>query len=45
MVKPLIRSHLRSAEEMNWSKKTCAPLEKSPNWASHRVSVFGSASE
>ena len=40
-----MRSHLRSPEEMNWSKTTWAPLAKSPNWASHSTSAFGSASE
>ena len=40
-----MRSHLRSPEEMNWSITTWAPLAKSPNWASHRVRVLGSASE
>ena len=34
-----MRNHLRSPDEMNWSMTTCAPLAKSPNWASHRVSV------
>ena len=36
-----MRSHLRSPEEMNWSKMTCAPLAKSPNCASHSTSAFG----
>ena len=40
-----MRSHLRSPEEMNWSNTTWAPLAKSPNCASHKVSVFGSAVE
>ena len=40
-----MRSHLRSPEEMNWSITTWAPLAKSPNWASHMTSAFGSASE
>ena len=40
-----MRSHLRSPEEMNWSNITWAPLAKSPNCASHKVSAFGSASE
>ena len=39
-----MRSHLRSPEEMNWSNTTCAPLAKSPNWASHITSALGSAS-
>ncbi len=43
--RPHIRSHLRSPEEMNWSISTWAPLAKSPNWASHRTRVLGSASE
>ncbi|CPM40676.1 Uncharacterised protein [Bordetella pertussis] len=30
---------------MNWSMTTCAPLTKSPNWASQMVSVLGSADE
>ncbi len=45
MTRPLIRSHLRSPDEMNWSISTWAPLAKSPNWASQSVRVFGSASE
>ena len=40
-----MRSHLRSPDEMNWSNTTCAPLAKSPNWASHIVSAFGSEVE
>ena len=28
---------------MNWSMMTCAPFAKSPNWASQRTSVDGSA--
>ncbi len=40
-----MRSHFFSPEEMNWSNMICAPLAKSPNCASHRVSVLGSASE
>ena len=28
-------------QAMNWSMMTWAPLAKSPNWASHRTSVFG----
>src|ERR1700731_2062848 len=35
--RPDMRSHLRSPDEMNWSNNTCAPLAKSPNWASQRV--------
>src|SRR6185312_8663443 len=38
-----MRSHLRSPDEMNWSITTCAPLAKSPNCASHKTSVSGSA--
>ncbi len=40
-----MRSHLRSPDEMNWSITTWAPFTKSPNWPSHMVRVFGSASE
>ncbi len=40
-----MRSHFDSPELMNWSNMICAPLAKSPNWASHIVSAFGSASE
>ena len=29
---PLGRCHLDSAEAMNWSMMTCAPLAKSPNY-------------
>ncbi len=31
---PLTRPHFTSPEAMNWSITTCAPLAKSPNWAS-----------
>ena len=40
-----MRSHLHSPELMNWSNMICAPLAKSPNCASQRVSALGSASE
>ena len=33
--------HLSSADAMNWSMMTCAPLAKSPNCASHRTSASG----
>ena len=33
--------HLSSAEAMNWSMMTCAPLAKSPNWASQSTSASG----
>ena len=40
-----MRSHLRSPDEMNWSITTWAPLEKSPNWASHKVRTSGCVRE
>jgi hypothetical protein len=33
--------HFCSADEMNWSMMTCAPLQKSPNCASQRTSAMG----
>ena len=45
MTRPLARPHFDSAEAMNWSMITWAPLAKSPNWASQRISMFGSSSE
>ena len=33
--------HLLSEEAINWSMITCAPLEKSPNCASHSSSMLG----
>ena len=41
--KPLIRCHLASPLERNWSMTICAPLTKSPNWASHKTKRLGSA--
>ncbi len=40
-----MRSHFASPDEMNWSIMIWAPLAKSPNCASQRVSVLGSARE
>ncbi len=40
---PLMRCHFTWAEVMNWSMITWAPFAKSPNCASHMVSVVGSA--
>ena len=40
-----MRSHFISPLAMNWSITTCAPLAKSPNWASHSTSALGSAVE
>ena len=37
--------HLASPEEMNSSMIDCAPLTKSPNWASHSTSASGLATE
>src|SRR5579872_3535395 len=37
--RPLMRSHLRSPDEMNWSNSTWAPLAKSPNCASDRQRI------
>ena len=42
MTKPEALCHFLSPEEINWSIITCAPLAKSPNWASQIVRVFGS---
>ena len=38
---PLMRCHFDSDEAMNWSMTTCAPLAKSPNWASQMQSMRG----
>ncbi len=37
--------HFCSPEEMNSSMIVCAPLTKSPNWASHRTRASGRATE
>ena len=42
ITKPEALDHFRSPEAMNWSITTCAPLAKSPNWASQIVRVLGS---
>ena len=42
---PEALDHFLSPDAINWSMITCAPLAKSPNWASHKVSVLGSTSE
>ena len=38
-----MRCHFDSAEQMNWSMITCAPLAKSPNCASQSTRLRGSA--
>ncbi len=37
--------HLASPEEMNSSMMDCAPLTKSPNWASQSTRASGLATE
>ena len=44
-VRPLGWPHFVSELAMNWSMITCAPFMKSPNCASHSVSVRCSATE
>jgi len=45
MTRPLVWFHFDSAEAMNWSIMICAPLAKSPNWASQMTRESGASSE